>query len=372
MIKTLIVDDSKFMRTTLEQSLSSDPEIQVVGTARNGIDALEFLEKYPVDVIVLDFFMPKMDGLETLEHIMKTHPIPTIMITIANEAEYAALYFKALRLGAFDILSKPSGVQSLYADQMKEVLTQKIKAAFESRNKMTVLVEQVKATEEFFEQTKPVYAPPAEIKFTPEKGDEPSTYTPPFACIIIGASTGGPTKVFEMITKLQYNTNIAVVVVQHMPGGFTRHFSDRLGQVTPFKFFEIQHGEIIKPGFGYVAPGDYHTTFTLQNYKIIAKLDQSERVWGVRPCIDYVMNTAAPIFKNKCVGVIITGMGWDGSDGIKTIKKYNGITYAQEPSEALISSMPEKAIGTGCVDYVLPVERISYSINQNLPKITKY
>jgi len=360
MIKILITDDSKFMRVSLERILQDDSEIQVVGTARNGIEALEFLKDHPVDVVILDFFMPKMDGLETLKNIMQTNPIPTIMITIANEKDNADLYFKALKSGAFDIIPKPSGLDSLYIDQMRDNLKEKIRIAAQSKVKLKSLP----PIPELFEvQKKEIPKSELVIERSVVKS-ETSGFSPSFDLLIIGASTGGPSKVFELIKGLPYRSNLAIIIVQHMPSGFTEFFAQRLGDATSFKFTEAKHMEKLRPGVGYVAPGNFHLRLALNNFDINLLLDQNEKIWGVRPCIDVTMKSAAPIFKDHCVGVILTGMGQDGSEGIQEIKRFRGRTYAQSADEALINSMPDHAIKTGAIDYIFPVEKISRSLSE--------
>ena len=366
MIKILITDDSKFMRVSLERILQDDPEIQVIGTARNGLEALEFIKEHPVDVIILDFFMPKMDGLETLKNIMATNPIPTIMITIANEKDNADMYFKALKLGAFDIIPKPSGLDSLYIDQMRDNLKEKIRIAAQSKVKLKSMIEKAPPSSELFELSKKTSISPEGPVEKPIFKIDSSTFIPPFNLLIIGASTGGPSKVFDLVKALTYKSNLTIIVVQHMPSGFTEFFAQRLSDSTSFKFSEAKHNEKLRPGLGYVAPGNFHLKLGINNFEISCLLDQSEKIWGVRPCIDVTMKTAAPIFKDRCTGVILTGMGQDGSEGIAEIKRYHGYTYAQSADEALINSMPEHAIKTGAIDFVFPVEKISRSLNEKI------
>jgi two-component system chemotaxis response regulator CheB len=374
MIKVLIVDDSKFMRVSLERVLSTDPEIQIAGTARNGIEALDFLKTNPVDVVILDFFMPKMDGIETLQQIMMTNPIPTLMITIANKTENGDLFLKALRLGAFDIISKPSGLNSMYIDDLEEMVKSKIKLAFQSKQKLKTLANQINFQLEFEKKNEKLRTEVEDMQRSKAMRtqailNESQTYrnlSAPFNVLCIGASTGGPSQIFDLVKNLRYSPALSIIVIQHMPGGFTDHFANRLSSIGEYKFVEASDGEKLRPGLGYVAPGNFHMYVTMKGNDIILQTDQSEKVWGLRPCIDYTMISAAQIFKGRCIGTILTGMGQDGTEGIKAIKSNGGITFAQSLEEALIDSMPEHAIKTGMVDFVMNVAQISNYLNQKI------
>jgi two-component system chemotaxis response regulator CheB len=309
--------------------------------------------------------MPKMDGLQTLEWVMKTNPTPTIMITIMEESENAILFFKALQLGAFDIISKPHGIDQIYLDKLNRNLIEKIKLAAESKQKVISLANQRNSINTFFSGAttpKVLYANKPRIGKNPVM----DINTPDFDLLVIGASTGGPKQVYELISHLRYSLNLCIVVIQHMPAGFTELFAQRLSRATEFRFAEALHLETLHPGQGYVAPGDYHLTFILENQKIKCALDQRERVFGLRPCINYTMVSAGTLFRSRCYGVILTGMGSDGTEGMTTIKSFGGITFAQELNEALIDSMPKSSINAGNIDYILSVQNIAITVNQLL------
>jgi len=367
MIKVLIVDDSKFIRFNLEQMLSKDQEIEVVGSVGNGIEAIRFLEMTPVDAIILDFFMPKMDGLATLEHVMERFPTPTIMLTLANRKEHADLFFKALRLGAFEILTKPTGSEELHVENLADAIIQKVHQACEAKEKIISIIEKdqfFKDIEQRIDRAKDsrcIESGPQKDKKVPVKFEG----TPAYKLVIIGASTGGPHCVFSIVQKLRRKHDLSVLIVQHMPAGFTTQFAERLDKVADYKAFEPSDKETMKAGIIYVAPGDFHTTVEMnENNHVVINLDKREKVMGLRPCIDYSMVSAAPIFKNQCFGIILSGMGQDGVDGVEQIKEFGGTTIAQSPAEALISSMPDHAIKRGVIDHVLTIDQIATYINQ--------
>lgn len=394
-IKVLIVDDSRFIRFNLERMLKDVEGIEVVGIARNGIEALEFLEKNSVDVVVLDFFMPKMNGLETLAEIMKRYRTPTIMITIANREEHADLYFSALKLGAFEVIPKPTGREALYVDVLADTLKNNIKMAYEARSKIREavrneaileeylnigrkVIEDVEKKAELQEQTQSQMAktdtettatrpfPTASYPSIRTKEQVPDSYEPPCNLLIIGASMGGPPTINDLLSYFNRKMSTITVIVQHMPSVFTNHFAQRLDTINNHKCSEAKQDERLIPGNCYVAPGDFHMRFGYSNNDVYCVLDQEPRISGLRPAVDYTLASGACIFKKKMVAVILTGMGNDGAQGVIEVKKNGGKVIAQLPTEALISSMPEKAIQTKCVDQIAPVKEIANILNQIL------
>ena len=370
MIKVLIVDDSKSMRIGLQKLLSDHrPEIDVIGTARHGIEALEFLHEHnnAVDVVLLDFFMPKMDGLETLKKIMELYSIPTIMISSADQTENADLYFKAIKMGAVDSITKPSGIESLYVDQIEELLVKKIKSAFESRKKIQKIGndDSIKAILSPTIVTRKKFDPILieAIKHHPLGSNLLTNFR---KVILLGASTGGPSKIIDIIQNLRFSPYVAIIIIQHMPAGFTNYFAQRLNNLSEYPIHEAMNGERLCAGTMCVAPGDQHLKLRIEGQEIYIETNQEPRIWGVRPCIDYVMISAAQLFKEKCVGIVLTGMGRDGAYGIQIVKQYGGLTIAQNTEEALIDSMPKEAIKTGDVEHVMKVQDIIKFLNNNV------
>ncbi|MHA1729006.1 MAG: chemotaxis-specific protein-glutamate methyltransferase CheB [Promethearchaeota archaeon] len=379
MVNIIIVDDSKFMRVALEKLLSKNPYINIIGILRNGIEAIKFIKAHDnIDVIILDCFMPKMDGIETLRNIMKYKPTPTIMITIANKKEHADLYFNALKLGAFDIIPKPSGLNSLYIDQVEDILLDRIFMAEKSKSKLI----KRKATEKRMNQINLsiISKRTGESQKLIENRDFTSflhqksgkgkdkisrtlKYVPSFKLFVIGASTGGPPRVSEMISRLKFSSNVAVIIIQHMPAAFTANFAKRLNKLTKYTLSEGMDGDIISPGRGYVAPGGYHIELKLKRGRVVLKTNKKPKMHAIRPAIDITLPSVAEIFQYNAAVTIITGMGKDGSVNLHLIKEFGGMTIAQDPNEALIDSMPVSAIKTGMIDKILPIKEIIDHIN---------
>lgn len=325
-MRVLVVDDSAFMRKVIADIINSDPLLEVVGTAVDGIDALGKISKLKPDVITLDVNMPRMDGLTTLKHIMERNPLPVIMLSNATQ-EGAEITFKALEMGAIDYIPKPSGELSLDIHKVKNELITKIKTA--ATAKITV--------------HKRKFHP---IVRRPQKFGT--------KVIAIGASTGGPPAIEEILSQLPENVP-PILIVQHMPPGFTKLFARRLNSFTKFAVKEAEEGDTIVPGQAFIAPGGYHMTVT-KDGKI--HLDEGPPIHGVKPAVDPMMETVADIYKSETIGVILTGMGRDGAIGMKKIKQYGGVTIAQDEGTSTVFGMPKAAIDEGCVDKILPLFQI--------------
>jgi two-component system chemotaxis response regulator CheB len=361
------------MRFNLEKILTKVPEFNVIGTARNGLDALDFLDAHTPDVIILDFFMPKLDGLATLEKIMSRRiPIPTIMITIATKTEHSDMYFKALELGAFDIIPKPSGRDELYLDEIEKVIIKKVKIAAESKKKLQVFSNQNKIKEiqaQYYNQNK---KNPEKVLEKVEKIKIKSNtlqkyykdYSTPNKIIFIGASTGGPPKIIEILKDIQFHSGVSIIVIQHMPAGFTKGFSERLDRISSYNFTEVKNETIFEAGRGYCAKGDFHLKFEKMGDRLVLVLNQEDKIWGIRPSIDYTLQSLAPLVKNRLCAIILTGMGRDGTDGVEYVKKNKGTTVAQDIEDALIDSMPKNAIKSGSIDIILKSEEMASYINE--------
>ncbi len=378
MIKILIVEDSSFMRMNLKKILSKHKELDIQFIARNGVEALKILEHNEVDVVLLDLFMPKMDGIETLENIMNSKPIPTLVFTAANKKDNAEILLKALRLGAMDIVQKPKGIGSKSLEKVIQMLVKKIIAVHNSRDKLKVFINKAEISNRLQKSRKsnknkrPKRKKPAapvkkEIKKAKKRkyNIDLSKKINLSSIFIIGASTGGPPLLLNFLKDLTFNPQKSGIIVQHIPDGFTKFFAKRLDSICEFKVLEAKHGDMLKPGKIYITPGDYHLKLYEDKGHIYFDITQEDRVWGVRPCIDYTLVTGAQILKNKLLAIIFTGMGRDGTFGFRIVKEYGGTTIAQDPKEAMIDSMPLNAIRSGNVDYVMKVNDIKHHLNSN-------
>ncbi len=332
-VRVLIADDSPFIRQLFISFLKDSPDIEVVGKARTGQQVLDLLEETKPHVITMDYNMPIMDGLEALQHIMARKPIPVIMVSSYTKRG-AGLTLEALELGAFDFITKPdtSDYSQLYG--LKDELISKIKAAADQYR-----------------------LPPAQLP-TPIKKDDLPQWNPfrsGLKLIVIGTSSGGPRALKEIIPQFPATLPAAIIIVQHMPKGFTASLAQRLNKESPLTVKEAQNSDKLSPGLALVAPGDFHLVVD-DDYKLI--LNKKAPLWGVRPAIDYTLQSAAPIFKENLTGIILTGMGKDGTQGLLATKEYGGRTIVESEETCTVFGMPRSAIEAGAADITLPLGKI--------------
>lgn len=341
-VRVLVVDDSAFMRKVITEIIGAEPDLEVVGYARNGEDALKKLSRLQVDVITLDVEMPVMDGLETLKRIMNENPRPVVMLS-SRTRKGSDTTMQALSLGAVDFVSKPTGSAAPDLHSIAEKLVSKIRCAA-----MAQLPRKKRV---------PAAAPP--------KGPLPVLPPVPAGAasriVIIGSSTGGPKALEEVFAHIPANLPAGIVVVQHMPKDFTRSFADRLNSLFPFPVKEAQNGDLVENGKVLIAPGDYHLVITPERR---VELNQEDRVMFLRPAIDVTMESLPGVYGRNIIGVILTGMGRDGAKGMAKIKQAGGITIAQDQATSTIYSMPKAVAEEGHADYILPLERIGGVITE--------
>ena len=383
MVNIIIVDDSNFIRIALEKMFIKYPDIEVIGMFCSGIEALKFLDLdyTPIDVIILDFFMPEIDGIETLKRIMRQNPIPTLILTSASREEHAQIYFDALKYGAFDIIPKPSGSISLNFQQVEAILIEKINLAVKSKNKLRrqqkaaqlriqvdIIAQSlhnrnknestISLTPQSQDLEKYLYQRQSPPNFKTPKKKSIFHHPPPLHLMIIGASTGGPPVLSEILTAIEVKADVALLIIQHMPESFTRYFAQRLDKISRYNIIEAKNGMILQPGCGYVAPGNYHISLTRQENQIILNTNQKPKMHAIRPAIDMTLPSAAEIFREHLLYLVCTGMGMDGSVNIDKVKQYGGYVIAQDPQEALIDRMPLQAIKARMVDQILNVQDV--------------
>ncbi|MEN3044376.1 MAG: chemotaxis response regulator protein-glutamate methylesterase [Candidatus Hydrothermales bacterium] len=334
-IKVLIVDDSYLMRVLLSDLLSNFRDIEVVGTAKDGEEALRLIKKLKPDVVTLDYEMPGLTGLEVLEQIMSDNPIPCIMLS-AYTTEGAEITLKALSKGAFDFVAKPSGSISVDIEKIKNELYEKIKLAKEINPE--ILRYKYKRIE-------------------PKK----KIYERKILAIGIVSSTGGP-PVIEFILKNIPNLDIPIFIVQHMPKSFISLFVDRLKKLTGKNVVEAKDEETVKNGYIYIAPGGIHMTLKKLKDKVVIDLIDDEPKWGVKPSGDYILSSIAEIYGEKSLAIILTGMGKDGSEGARKIKNKGGIVISQNKETSVIYGMP--AAVKSISDFILSPEEIAEKIQE--------
>lgn len=341
-IKVMIVDDSAFMRKVLSDLLNSDEAIYVVGTATDGQDALNKLNTLNPDVITLDVEMPVMDGINCLKAIMKNNPIPVIMLGSGTE-QGAELTMRALDEGAVDFVAKPKNIFDIKNDKKKKEIIEKIYIA--KNIDYRTLEHQCTKNSNNIEESS--------IK----------------NIIAIGSSTGGPKALQSVIPFLPGGLQTVVFVVQHMPPGFTKSLAERLDSKSSMIVKEAEDKEKAVPGHVYIAPGDAHMTFTLSqgDGSLTINLDKSPPVGGHRPSVDVMMSSLSETGLRNIIGVILTGMGSDGSIGIKKLKSANGsYILAQDEQSSVVYGMPKMAFQTGAVDKVVSLDKIPEEIIQYL------
>lgn len=333
-IKVLVVDDSAFMRKIITEMISEVAGMVVVGTARNGQDALKAIPLLNPDIVTLDIEMPILNGLETLKIIKEDYAIPVVMMS-SHSGE--ATTIEALELGAMDFIEKPVDLKN-QAVAFKKEIEKKIKPLFEASE----VIQLIKKSEKIPTKQEWQKAVPKQIK-----------------AIVIGASTGGPKALLQIVRHLPEELAIPVFIVQHMPKGFTSSFAERLNMKSAVTVVEAKEGMAIEKGTVYLAPGDYHMTIKQNNIV----LDQSPKILGVRPAVDYLFESVASSYGSSLVGVILTGMGHDGCQGMSKIKKYGGFTLAQDRETSVVYGMPGSAIKKGVVDEVASLTELSDKIN---------
>lgn len=347
--RVLVVDDSAFMRKVISDIINTDPSLEVVGKARDGADAIKKIKELKPDVVTMDIEMPGMDGLSALVKIMKECPVPIIMLSSLTKIG-AEQTVKALSLGAVDFIPKPSGQISLDIDKVKDEIIGKIKIVAGTKKKL----------QNFNNISQYV-----EDKAT--KGDKFVDSKKPLEnIVVIGTSTGGPKALHQVIPNLPSSINAAILIVQHMPPGFTKSLAERLDAISEIKVKEAENNELILPGCAYIAPGDYHLTVDTKHFagtkQLYISLDQTPPYGGHRPSVDVLFNSVADKFWSRVIGVIMTGMGRDGADGLATIKDQGGFTIAEDKSTCIVYGMPRAAVQTGKVDKVVPLANISEEI----------
>jgi two-component system chemotaxis response regulator CheB len=330
--KVLVVDDSAIVRKVLSEILSSQPDMQVVGTAPDPYVARDKILACEPDVITLDIEMPRMDGLTFLDRIMRYHPLPVIVVSsLAQSSTRAAL--EAMHRGAVDVLAKPGGPYSV--GDLKQDLPMRIRAAARSRPKQQA---------------------PAAVAAQPAK---PAAGTPVNGLIAIGASTGGTQAVERVLTALPASMP-PIVISQHIPAGFSAAFAERLNRICALDVREARGGEALRPGLALVAPGNHH--LVVERTAAGAwrtRLDEGPKVCYQRPSVDVMFRSVAEAGPARSMAALLTGMGSDGAEGMAAMRKAGASTIAQDEATCVVFGMPREAIRLGAAERVLPLEEIA-------------
>ncbi|MFQ5458034.1 MAG: chemotaxis response regulator protein-glutamate methylesterase [Myxococcota bacterium] len=351
-VRVLVVDDSAYNRRTITKILERSPFIEVVGTGRDGEEALRRAIELQPDIITLDLEMPKLDGFSFLRVLMSRQPTPVLVVSGRNEGENV---FKALELGAVDFVAKPTRGISSELENIGEELLSKVLSIKQLRLE--------NAQHQFdFTANRPEGRRVAPKEAVAAAAGEPPWEPGAFKLFAIGSSTGGPGAITSVLSSLPKNLPAALLVAQHMPRGFTRPFAERLDRFTALDVREACDGEIITPGRVFVAPGGTNLTVRRRGTEVLTVLTEKNNVDRYVPSVNALLQSAAVTYGPECVAVILTGMGDDGMDGVRAVKKHNGYAIAESAETSVIFGMPRKVISTGVVDRVLPLWEISDAI----------
>jgi two-component system chemotaxis response regulator CheB len=342
-LRVLVVDDSTLMRRLIRDILTAEPTLEVIGEAPDGREALRLIHELRPDVVTLDVEMPGMSGIEVLGYVMSEIPTPVVILTGLRDPDLA---MNALSLGAVDFLRKPSGTISVDMYKIQEELVQKVKMA------PLANLRHVRPAEE---ETRPRVALTATL---------PSEGLGPRWTVVVGSSTGGPQALGRLLGDIPAELSAGVLVVQHMPAGFTRSLSQRLDERSALSVVEAQEGLPYRPGWAYIAPGGHHLVVAGEDPsgEIHVHLDDSPPRGTLRPAVDVTMASVAALYGPCTIGVLLTGMGSDGTEGFRAIREAGGRTLAQDRRTSLIYGMPRTAAEQGLVDQVLPLEEIAQTI----------
>jgi len=338
-IRVLVVDDSATIRAVLCRELPKDPEIEVIGYARDGLDGVEKALALKPDVITLDIEMPRLNGHEALVRIMDECPTPVVMVSSLTRAGADAT-ISALELGAVDFIAKPvhGGIASVHGviDELRE----KIKGASHARVR--------RRHPDTAPRPVPVAAAPAGLglQWLPK-------------VVVIGSSTGGPQSLRTVLTSFPADTGVPILIVQHMPPGFTRALADRLNEIGPLKVAEARPGSKVEAGMALMAPGGFHMVVNRHGE---VELSQAPSECGVRPAVNVLMESAAAVYGAATIGVVMTGMGHDGTRGAGLIKAAGGQVVAQDEATCIVYGMPRSVADAGFVDRVAPLEDIAETV----------
>lgn len=346
-ISVLIVDDSAFMRKALKRMLASDPEIRVVGEAADGGEGVAAVKRLRPDVVTLDIRMRRMDGIQALKQIMREVPTPVLMVSAVTQ-EGGAETLRALEAGAVDFIDKSSCHTMMDILEIADTLVQKVKVL------SGVDVQKLGPA-------RPEPAPTPKrtpVEAAPEAGAAEAVpigaTDRPMHLVVIGSSTGGPMTLEAILTGLPSSYPGAILVVQHMPKGFTRSLADRLDSQAAIHFKEAEEDDLIRPGTIFIGPSGYHLKLKQDGHQHRVWLTRSPRDTQHCPSVDVLFQAVAETWSGPTLAIVLTGMGTDGSSGVRAIKRGGGVVLAQSEETCVVYGMPNAAYNTGCVDRMLP------------------
>ncbi len=340
-IRVLCVDDSALIRSLMAEIINSHSDMEVVATAPDPLIARELIKQYDPDVLTLDVEMPRMDGLDFLERLMRLRPMPVVMVSSLTERN-SEITLRALELGAVDFVTKPKlGIRDGLLEY-SDVIADKIRAAYMARTRIR--------TQGIQRPRKP----PRPISIRPYASTE--------KLVLIGASTGGTEAIRRVLEPLPAQSP-AILITQHMPAGFTRSFVQRLDSLCSVRVFEAEHGQRVLPGHVYIAPGGVaHMKLARSGANYVIELEQSEPVNRHRPSVDVLFFSAAKVAGKNAVGVVLTGMGKDGAQGLLAMREAGARTLAQDEETSVVFGMPREALAIGAAEQAVPIDEMTEKI----------
>lgn len=354
-IKVIVIDDSAFMRKTLSFMLESAGDIEVVATAKNGLEGFELIKTHQPDVVTLDFEMPGLNGLETLDKIMKDFPVPVLMVS-SFTTEGADVTIKALSLGAVDFLPKEPSAVASGVMKIKNELIDKVRSIY----KQTSIATRLKRISDIT----------VGEKKSPKQKTQARDWTPAFEikAILIGISTGGPLSLQKVIPHLHAQLPVPIVIVQHMPPMFTFSLAERLNKLSELTVKEASDNDLLESSKVYFAPGGKHLFVSQTSGRVSIKISETPDNTLYRPCVDVTLNSMIDVFGKSVLPIIMTGMGKDGMEAVKRLKQIGGYAIAQDEDSSVVYGMPRAIIDNNLADLILPLDKIAFQIN----KIFKY
>jgi two-component system chemotaxis response regulator CheB len=345
-LKVLVVDDSAYVRKVVKQMLSRSPFLEVVGAARDGREALELVEQLDPDVVTCDLIMPELDGVGFVREQMRRRPLPVIIMSIASETGEAAL--TALDAGAVDFVQKPTALATEKIFEVSDELIEKVKAA------AGITMGRVKTS-----------APSADAGARPAQSAAPVTRRELADVVVIGISTGGPQALKQLIPQLPADFPAPVAMVMHMPVGYTEMYARKLDEQSPLEVREAQEGDVMRAGLALLAPAGRHLSFRRRaGGDVVAHLDSRPFEQPHRPSVDVLFQSAAEVYKQRVLGVVMTGMGSDGRQGAAWIKAQGGLVYTESEETCVVYGMPSSVVEAGLSDRSVPLHQMAQAIRE--------
>jgi two-component system, chemotaxis family, protein-glutamate methylesterase/glutaminase len=343
-VRVLVVDDSAYVRKVVSQMLSRSPFLDVVGTARDGAEALQLVEDLKPDVVTCDLNMPVLDGTGFIRAQMERRPIPIVVISIAAEAGVQVL--AALDAGAIDFVQKPTALATEKLMDIADELVEKVKAAAGAPMRRAADL-----------------APPAEIRPLPMPA---KTRRGNVDIVVMGISTGGPQGLKQVIPRIPADCPIPIAIVMHMPAGYTEMYAKNLNDLCALTVVEASEGRVVEPGTAYLAQAGRHLTFRRDGAKVVTHLDVRPLNTPHRPSVDVMFQSAAEVFDSRVLGVVMTGMGADGRDGAAWIKARGGAIFTEAEESCIVYGMPRAVVEAGLSDKAFPIEGLARAIMERI------